>query len=131
MKAKARKERWGEEVVLLDEEMRRVLHYGESMDKWWREQILRRQLGDDLKSRILSEGLRAYAEEHIDREALIIEKWSDKWRAARGYAAPIIGGDIPDDCHETFCAAQMVKLDEDMAGDELEDDDFEMGGPDA
>ncbi|KZP12467.1 hypothetical protein FIBSPDRAFT_961413 [Athelia psychrophila] len=130
VKEKARKERWGEEVVLVDEDMRRVLHYGVSMDTWWREQLLRRQLGDDVKSRILSEGLRAYAEEHIDREAIIIERWSKKWRVARELAAPIIAGDIPDDCHESFYAAQMVQLDEEMAGDELEDDDFEIGGPD-
>ncbi|TFK79970.1 hypothetical protein K466DRAFT_504692 [Polyporus arcularius HHB13444] len=57
-RSKARAERWGEEVLLLKEEMRRVIEYFEWKASWWRAQPARRS---DAPS-ALRRGLSSYAE---------------------------------------------------------------------
>lgn len=54
----ARAERWEEEVLLLREEMRRVITKLDAQAKWWRTQGTRRQVSDPE----LASGLRGYAE---------------------------------------------------------------------
>ncbi|KAF7314619.1 CxC2 domain-containing protein [Mycena kentingensis (nom. inval.)] len=56
-RALARKDRWNEEVMVLEEEMRRVMRYLDWKTKWWNEQTDRRP---DL-SEAVSGGIRAYA----------------------------------------------------------------------
>ncbi|KAF7344274.1 CxC2 domain-containing protein [Mycena venus] len=56
-RAQARKERWEEEVMLLREEMRRVLRYLEWQARWWRDQASRRS---DLDA-VAAAGAKAYA----------------------------------------------------------------------
>ena len=93
-KAKARANRWEEEVILLDEEMRRVLEFCKWKASWWGEQINRREgLAEPL-----AEGLRAYAEEQADMERRICQSWSAKWSTTRMLAEPIIRaawGEVP------------------------------------
>ncbi|KAF7327199.1 CxC2 domain-containing protein [Mycena kentingensis (nom. inval.)] len=56
-RALARKNRWSEEVLLLEEEMRRVLRYLDWYSSWWRLQATRRQnVAPELAA-----GIRAYA----------------------------------------------------------------------
>ncbi|KAM6501762.1 hypothetical protein JOM56_001739 [Amanita muscaria] len=57
MKSRARKERWEEETLLIEEEMRRVIHYFEWKAGWWRN---RSRLRSDLDLDILN-GVAAYA----------------------------------------------------------------------
>ncbi len=57
-RSQARMERWGEEVLLLQEEMRRVIEYFEWKAGWWRKQAARRA---DIVC-ALQRGLGAYAE---------------------------------------------------------------------
>lgn len=110
--------------------MRRVLESSTTEQVRWREQLLRRPLlapGE----KILREGLSAYAEEHIDREATIIQLWGDKWRAIRALAHPLVSGEIPDDVDEsahprTKGASETLEVDMEEAEDMEEDDDFEM-----
>lgn len=85
-KAKARADRWEEEVVLLDEEMRRVLEFCVWKATWWLRQIPRRKS----LAQPLAEGLRAYAEEHADLEHRIAASWEAKWASARQLAEPIL-----------------------------------------
>ncbi|KZP11773.1 hypothetical protein FIBSPDRAFT_709122, partial [Athelia psychrophila] len=59
-KCKARQARWHEELRLLQEEMRRVIAYGVSKERWWRERPLQRTVEDAA----LAEGLSVYALEH-------------------------------------------------------------------
>ncbi len=68
-RSKARAERWGEEVILLKEEMRRVVEYFEWKTRWWRAQPARRR---DTPS-ALSRGLSAYAE----YQASVFERLAD------------------------------------------------------
>ncbi|KAJ7215649.1 hypothetical protein C8J57DRAFT_1199378 [Mycena rebaudengoi] len=56
-RAQARKERWEEEVMLLREEMRRVLRYLEWQTRWWRDQTSRRSDWDAASAA----GAKAYA----------------------------------------------------------------------
>ncbi|KAF7294444.1 CxC2 domain-containing protein [Mycena kentingensis (nom. inval.)] len=55
-RALARKDRWTEEVALLEEEMRRVLRYLEWQANWWEEQQGRRVVEGSIAA-----GLEAYA----------------------------------------------------------------------
>ena len=57
-KARARAMRWSEEVLLLQEEMRRVMAYHAWRARWWDDQSMRSfGLSDEL-----TEGLAAYAQ---------------------------------------------------------------------
>ncbi|KAI0754686.1 hypothetical protein C8Q80DRAFT_1067603, partial [Daedaleopsis nitida] len=56
--SRARAERWGEEIILLDKEMCRVVGYFEWKAGWWRAQVGRRP---GLPTAV-TRGLRAYAE---------------------------------------------------------------------
>ena len=77
-KAKAHMERWEEEVISLDEEMRRVLMFCQWKSAWWLEQVpLREGLHPQL-----AEGLQAYAEGQADMERRICLSWTAKWSHA-------------------------------------------------
>jgi hypothetical protein len=85
-KTKARGDRWEEEVVLLDEEMRRVLVYCRWKEIWWIEQIPRRE---GLPANV-ADGLHAYAHRQADMERRICSTWTTKWAHARTLAEPIL-----------------------------------------
>jgi len=88
-KAKAHAARWEEEVILLDEEMRRTLQFCSWKAKWWRDQQSLRVLATD---HILSDGLKAFAEQQAAQEFDIAKDWEVKWRAMRQRARPIVDG---------------------------------------
>lgn len=71
---KARADRWEEEVILLDEEMRRVLQFCEWKQAWWQTQQTRQVL-DEPHNKTLGEGLMAYSEEQIAMERAIAQTW--------------------------------------------------------
>jgi hypothetical protein len=119
-KARARADRWEEEVILLDEEMRRVLEFCRWKEAWWKEQVPRR----DGVSAPLADGLLAYAEEQADMERHISQLWSIKWAGARKLAQPILQaalGEEPAIHMEDVAAGSLdsIVLDiEDEEGDE-------------
>ncbi|KAJ6461985.1 hypothetical protein C8R47DRAFT_993232 [Mycena vitilis] len=84
MKARARAERWREEVILVEEEMRRTLAYCQWKGAWWMARVApvrpetRRAIDPQL-----AEGLRAYALEQAARERKWEAAWSEKWAAVR------------------------------------------------
>ena len=55
----ARKQRWEEEVLLIQEEMRRVVKFHEWKSHWWRSQAGRQQSGADIS---ILHGAKVYAE---------------------------------------------------------------------
>lgn len=74
-KSLARAERWEEEVLLLREEMRRILVFLDYQAQWWRKQGSLRKECDSL----LESGLRGYAEKQaVIRERLAID-FASKW----------------------------------------------------
>ncbi|KAJ7731090.1 hypothetical protein B0H14DRAFT_3097890 [Mycena olivaceomarginata] len=76
-KARARAERWREELILLEEEMRRVLEFCAWKAHWWDD---RAEARSDVTPE-LAEGLRAYALAQAARERAWELDWRNKWAA--------------------------------------------------
>lgn len=87
-KTKARADRWEEEVILLDEEMRRVLEFCSWKASWWKERVFLRKNATEP----LAEGLCAYSAEQADMEQRIRAAWTTKWANARQLAQPLLQG---------------------------------------
>ncbi|KAG6809653.1 hypothetical protein H0H92_015320 [Tricholoma furcatifolium] len=77
MKARARAERWREEVILLEEEMRRVLQYCGWQAEWWDQQAR------STNSAALDEGLHAFAAEQAFVERARANLWCTRWAPVR------------------------------------------------
>ncbi|KAJ7825807.1 hypothetical protein B0H14DRAFT_3088537 [Mycena olivaceomarginata] len=76
-KARARADRWREELILLDEEMRRVLEFCEWKALWWDQRV---DCDRDVAP-ALAEGLHAYALGQAARERAWQSAWRAKWGA--------------------------------------------------
>lgn len=115
-KAKARAERWEEEVVLINEEMRRVLVFCRWKATWWKEQV-----GFRTTTVLIDAGLRAYSERQAAMEDNIAALFSRKWEAVRVQAWPVIeklwgrvGGSMvepDDDLDLDIGGSSIVELD--------------------
>ena len=74
--SRARAARWDEEVKLLVEEMRRVLHFLRWKERWWRDQGEQRK---DARSDV-QEGLKAYAGKQASIMAQLARRFADEWQ---------------------------------------------------
>lgn len=74
-KSLARAERWEEEIILLREEMRRILVFLDYQGQWWRAQGTLRTEHDD----VLSSGLRGYAEKQATLRRRLGNKFASIW----------------------------------------------------
>ncbi|KAF8131729.1 hypothetical protein K438DRAFT_1911926 [Mycena galopus ATCC 62051] len=117
-KARGRADRWREELILLEEEMRRTVEFCAWKAKWWRERLDARP---DVSPE-LAEGLRAYGLEQADREARWASTWTEKWGAVRSRAHLVLRDHVGDVEDEVFIPLE-VELEEDQRG-EYEYDDF-------
>lgn len=90
-KARARSERWEEEVILVSEEMRRVQEYGRWKAKWWRDRAGQRPN----VSPEVSEGIDAYAEEHADRELQRVDDLGRAWKGLPELAESVLTRTAP------------------------------------
>ncbi|KAJ7016855.1 hypothetical protein C8F04DRAFT_1215328 [Mycena alexandri] len=113
-KAYARMRRWHEDVVLVEEEMRRTIQYG----YWEAGEWLKRSVArvDDVDE-VLQEGLKVYALEQVHREAktcdLLKVKWAPWRERGRLYLA-----------HQTVpIEAFVAPVEENSPGDEDDDED--------
>ncbi|KAF8162287.1 hypothetical protein K438DRAFT_1775989 [Mycena galopus ATCC 62051] len=75
-KAYARMRRWHEDVVLVEEEMRRTIQYGYWEAGQWLERSVARENEVDAE---LQEGLKAYALEQTHREAKTCDQLKEDW----------------------------------------------------
>ncbi|KAJ7177592.1 hypothetical protein C8R46DRAFT_1212338 [Mycena filopes] len=75
-RAHARKTRWEEEVMLLREEMRRVMRYLRWQSTWWREHVGARV--DDIAPEVAA-GMRAYALQQADLHDRLAAFFQRKW----------------------------------------------------
>jgi hypothetical protein len=115
-----------EEVVLLDEEMRRVLMFCEWKNGWWKDQVSKR---DNLSSE-LAEGLHAYAREQAAMELSLADSFTAKWAAVRLRAQPLVSrfwGSESDDIEMMVEDSEEEVVVEFMVGEE---DDNDGGGSD-
>lgn len=71
----ARMNRWKEEVLLIQEEMRRVLAYHEWRNTWWEEQSSRRTVGDGT----IQSGLAGYAKKQAAISRRMAEVCAAYW----------------------------------------------------
>jgi hypothetical protein len=118
-KARARADRWREELILLEEEMRRTVAFCVWKSQWWKERL-------DLRldvSLALAEGLRAYALEQAEREREWAAQWADKWGAVRSRATLVLADHVGDVEDEVFVPLE-IELEDDSHGD-YENEDFE------
>lgn len=86
-KAQCRADRWEEEVILLDEEMRRVIEYCDWKAEWW---MKRARDGRQVVSVVLADGLQAYAAQQARQELLMAVRFANMWVVARGHTRAII-----------------------------------------
>ncbi|KAF8176874.1 hypothetical protein K438DRAFT_1588036 [Mycena galopus ATCC 62051] len=124
MKARARADRWKEELILVEEEMRRVLAFGEWQARWWRARVEpKRGPARATISSELAEGLRAYALEQVAREEAWVAVWSNKWGKVRARTAVVLRNHLGDGEGE-----ELVPIEVELDGDEEEQAFFEDVG---
>lgn len=81
--------RFSEEVLLLREEMRRVLSFFKWHEKWWNEQQSRRT---SLQVSV-AEGVSAYAHKQASYRRALYDKFNHIWRQSAEFCALGIGAD--------------------------------------
>ncbi|KAJ6574049.1 hypothetical protein B0H19DRAFT_1208169 [Mycena capillaripes] len=116
-KAYARTRRWYEDVVLVEEEMRRTIEFGYSMASKWAERARGRVSSVDQE---LLDGLTVYAREQEYREILTCETLAVKWSPVREKGRAFLARET------TPGVGIVIPLDED---DELHDDDDDEESP--
>ncbi|KIL53917.1 hypothetical protein M378DRAFT_93383, partial [Amanita muscaria Koide BX008] len=77
VKARARKMRWQEEFLIVQEEMRRVLVWFEWKAGWWEEQALRR--GDSDLNHDILQGVAAYAYKQAEICGRMATRFAKDW----------------------------------------------------
>lgn len=77
-KSLARAKRWEEEVLLLREEMRRILTFLKYQAEWWTKQGATRTVQDE----VLSSGLKAYAAKQADLRLRMASDFAAIWLSA-------------------------------------------------
>ncbi len=74
-KMKARQDRWEEEYMLIQEEMRRTVVYLEWKAKWWKQQGTQHRV----ENLALSQALKAYALRQAHLWTMLAKSCVDKW----------------------------------------------------
>lgn len=76
-RSRARAERWEEEKIILQEEMRRVLEFFEWKQSWWLKQVQRR----DDATPLVQRGLTAYAHKQSEMYGRLVDKFFARWNS--------------------------------------------------
>ncbi|KAJ6485485.1 hypothetical protein DFH09DRAFT_1106210 [Mycena vulgaris] len=95
-KAYLRSRRWQEDLVMVEEEMRRTIEFGEWAGKVWklRASARTKRLGTAAPiSPEVAEGVRAYAMEQVDRERRTTDKLTREWAPIQARAAEYLRGE--------------------------------------
>ncbi|KAJ7198757.1 hypothetical protein GGX14DRAFT_536593 [Mycena pura] len=111
-KARARADRWREELIYVEEEMCRTLDFGTWKAGWWDK---RRQARSGVSAE-LAEGLYAYASEQAARERYWVAEWGVQWKDLRERAQQALVDQVDE-------VPVEVELDEDVVYGEYEDGD--------
>ncbi|KAJ7024853.1 hypothetical protein C8F04DRAFT_1269860 [Mycena alexandri] len=126
-RAYARMRRWHEDIVLVEEEMRRTIEYGAWMGGQWQMRATART--EDLTP-ALSEGLRAYTLEHVKREEDTCLRLAKQWVGLRERARVYLAG-VPEEVSTMTEIVIDVGVEDvdpsddegDVPGDELVEED--------
>lgn len=119
LKSRANAARFSEELILLEEEMRRVIEFAHWRARWWQ------NLGGarETNNAQLAEGLRAYAEEQAHVERLRALRLTNRWFLPRERATTILlslnNPDQVSKLDSLNLAEVVVELDEDHEDEEM------------
>ncbi|KAJ7024617.1 hypothetical protein C8F04DRAFT_1270161 [Mycena alexandri] len=94
-KAYSRSKRWREDLVLVEEEMRRTIEYGRWAEARWITRSTARTMALGTQTPIsaeVAEGVRAYALEHVNRERRTWEALEEDWAPLRARADQYLKG---------------------------------------
>ncbi|TFK63616.1 hypothetical protein BDN72DRAFT_872268 [Pluteus cervinus] len=81
-KSHARAKRWQEEVLLLQEEMRRVLMFFETDERIWKSRVNFKKEGSD---KVTDEGVSAYAYQQATLRQELIQAFQEMWNGMKKY----------------------------------------------
>jgi hypothetical protein len=110
--------RWKEELVLLDEEMRRMIEYGKWRSAWWKERR------DEAADGEVGEGKRGYAAEGMETELARSTALESKWSGIQNKAQLIIIGlDTGEPIEVELTREDMIDGEEDEGGDDEDEED--------
>ncbi|KAJ7432012.1 hypothetical protein B0H11DRAFT_1761190 [Mycena galericulata] len=129
-KAYSKTRRWHEDIVLVDEEMRRTIEYGAWLAAEWQ---MRATARSARMTPELAEGLRAYAYEHVDREKRTCKKLSKQWSGIREKAGAYLAGAVEERAADGGLREVVVEIEgeeEDVEGDVEGDDNVDGLGED-
>jgi len=115
-KTRARAHRWREEIVLLEEEMRRALESCLWHSRWWQSRA-ERSVG---LGGYVAEGLAAYAWEQSLAEKERTVRWSSQWSAVRERAQSVLTGQL--DSLPVIVVEIDAEEEEETDDDEAEED---------
>jgi hypothetical protein len=116
-KVTARAARWNEELLIVQEEIRRVLVFFEWRSSWWVDQAARRVVEDDPA---LVDGIRAYAYKQASFQTQMAERCASQWLPVlegKGIT-PCWKADFADEVGISIMQDKLIGEDE-----QLEDDD--------
>ncbi|KAF9564716.1 hypothetical protein CPC08DRAFT_720776 [Agrocybe pediades] len=122
-KSRARAARAKEEVLLLKEEMRRVLQYLEWKSRWWRD---RQTLGVDV-SRDLAEGIRGYAISQAEVQESLAKHFRKLWEAPLKDSIDDITTNVGQTRHGQVSSDEPKEAFEDELEEEEEDQALDDG----
>ena len=115
-KSRARATRCREEVLLLKEEMRRVIAFLGWKVEWWK---ARRTARTDVTNKDLLKGLQAYAEVQADLQKTLREDFCAMWKL------PLDDTPVPDDDDEDDDGGDDSDEEEDSDDEEIVDEDLD------
>ena len=90
LKCRARAKRWKEEIILVEEEMRRSVEFSRWLASWWRQRAKNRTANTSH----LQEGLLAYAAEKAEMENRRCISWEMTWESIRERAQMVLGSHL-------------------------------------
>jgi hypothetical protein len=99
--------RWREEIILLEEEMRRAVDFSRTMSCYWKARKVQSHRVETTPSYIL-EGIRAYAIEQSETEELRANTWGSAWRGIRAKAKEVLEKALKEDIEEDFDLSEVI-----------------------
>jgi hypothetical protein len=136
LKLRARAARWREEVLLLEEEMRRAVEFCDWKQRWWRQRVGSRDTDalvvnvDGMNTQGSPEphvldGIRAYALQHADAERTRADDWERKWKPVRQRAQEVLKFLGSDESALALEEAELTVLELKLPAERTEDADGE------
>ena len=125
LRCRARATRWKEEILLVEEEMRRSLEFCRWQASWWESQAGRRA---SITPPHVAEGIAAYAFEQAADEREREKLWTAHWKSIRERATLVLGKLLSGQVDESESAVQSlnITIEEDTDDSDADADDSDV-----